>query len=283
MNAKFFKKILLIFRVILILIVLILIFWLFLKDFVGGGTLVIKNDFETKDEQISDLEPAVRIREKEQTRDGDWYQSMYVDPVYFKINPPREFERARIKIRFKSERQPFFQVGVKGGAGELDFKFSTLEFRKLDELKWDRMRQGDLVLYQRFSRYKSIQDFMNEPPTDGRIAVYNLELKILEEEKYQSAVLNQKTDLEHVSYIIASYREAEEEERGWKVGEAEFEISRANFFDGRLVFILSAPEIDLNKGEIDISEIEVTLTRPEVRLGNLFGEMREYLKDWVDK
>lgn len=283
MSIKFLKKMLVVFRALLILVVLILLFWLFGKDFAGSGILVFRNDFCEKDKQISDLYPHVRIREKEQTHDGDWYQNIFIDPVYFKINPPREFNKAKVRIKYRILKQPFFQVGIKQGRGELDFKFATLEFKKLDELKWDKIRDGELVLYQRYKKYNWLRDFLNNLPTDGRIATYEIDLEILNSKEYQTTILNQKTDLDHVDYIIGKYKESEEDDDGWKVGEAEFEISRLNFEDGRLIFILSAPEININKGDVDISEIVVTLERPAFEFGNIFSELREYVRNWVDK
>lgn len=281
MSIIYLKKILKIFRALLILSALCLFFWLFLKDFVPSGILVVKNDFEFKDKQISDLYPDVRVRQKQQNGDGDWYQDMYVDPVYFKVNPPREFKRVKLRIKYKIERQPFFQVGLKSGPGELDFQFSPMEFEKLDDLDWYELRNEDLVLFQKSKRYNSIKEFLNNLPRDGRVAVYNMNLEIPSVRGYQSTVLNLKTDLNHVSYVIAKYKEPTISEE-WKINEAEFEISKDNYFDGRLVFILSAPDIDLNRGDINISEIEVRLERPKFQWSNFTNEMGDYLKGVFD-
>jgi len=280
---KILKKILFTVRIFLILGVLILMFYLFLRDFAGNGVIIFKNDFSLiKDRQISDLYPHVRIKEKVQTSKGDWYQNVFIDPVYFKINPPREFDKARFRIKFRAQKQSLFAVGVKAGPGELDFDFETMGFLKLDNIDWHETREGETVLYQKYKRYNSISDFLGNLPKDGRIAFYNLELEDLDTEGYRTTILNQKTDLEHVSYILAKYKEPKVMD-DWRVNEVEFDISQDNFYDGRLIFILSAPEIDQNKGDLDISEIEVTLLRPEVTLGNLLGSLREYLGNWVDK
>ena len=284
------KKVIIIFRLFLIACAIILFFWLFIKDFIPSGVLVVKNDFFYKDIQISDLYPHVRVREIEKDKDGDWFQNMYIDPVYFKVNPPREFYKAKLKIKYKTERQPFFQTGIKQGIGALDFKFAPLEFKRLDDLDWDKIRKGNLVLYQKNKRYNSIDDFLENPPKDGRIAIYNMDLELFDLEKYKTCVLNLETDLNYVSYIIADYIGPEIKDGSlgvardrWKISEAEFEISRENFEDGRLIFILSAPNIDDNKGDINISDIEVTLLRPEFKWSNALSEFKEYARSVFDK
>ena len=285
------KKIIILFRTSLVICAFILFLWLFLKDFAPSGVLVLKNDFSPlladgsntgKDKQISDLYPHVRVREMEKDEYGDWFQNMYVDPVYFKVNPPREFYKAKLKIKYKTERQTFFQAGVKEGLGDLDFKFAPLEFLALDNLSWHKIRKNGLILYQKNRRYNSIDEFFENPPKDGRIAIYNMDMEILDSKKYRTCVLNLKTDLDYVSYIIADYVEPKIKD-GWKFSEAEFDISRENFEDGRLIFILSAPNIDVNKGSIDISEIIVELQRPQFKWNNMIGEFKEYLRSVIDK
>jgi len=282
MNRIYLEKILNIVRLLLITIAVVIAFWLFSKDFVGGGVLVLKNDFQLKDSQISVLYPDVRVREPEQDENEDWYQNMYVDPVYFKVNLPREFDKVRLRIKYRTNRQPYFQVGVKAGPGELDFEFFPLEFQKLDKLDWDKVSNDELTLYQKTKRFASIEEFLDDLPRDGRIALYNLDLEIPDRERYILTILNSKTDLDHVSYILTDYREPEIEGI-WKIGETEFEISRENFELGKLIFIFSAPELDINKGDIDISEIVVVLERPRFRVSNLFSEFGEYLRSVVDK
>jgi len=213
--------------------------------------------------------------------DGDWYQEKVNDPVNFYINPPRDFERAIVRIKYKVERQPLFQLGVKAGAGDLDFLLETVEFVKLDNLAWPKIRQGAAVLYQKNQKYKSLEEFLNNLPKDGRIALYNYDLKINNKSQYLLTTLNAKTDLSHVSYILAKYNEPKIE-GVWKVNEVVFPISRANIFEGKLVFMLSAPELDVNKGEIDISEIQATFSRQKFEETRLFSEVGDYLREAFD-
>lgn len=281
MIKYFLEKLIVLFRLMLVIAALILFVWLVRKDMVLSGVLIIKNDFGVKDRQISDLTPPARVRAPAQRLDGDWYQEMIVDPVYFYINPPRDFERVTVRIKYKTERQPLFQFGVKAGAGDLDFLLETAEFVKLDNLAWPKIRQGDLVLYQKNQKYKGLEEFLNNLPKDGRIALHNYDLKAGDKSQYLLTILNAKTDLSHVSYILAKYNEPKIE-GAWKVNEIIFPISRANIFEGKLVFMLSAPELDINKGEIDISEIQATFSRQKFDKARLFSEMGAYLKEAFD-
>lgn len=254
------------------------LFFLFYKDFVPSGRLVIINDFRSKSKLIFDLEPAVRLRKIRADRQGNFYQAIFIDPVYFNVNSPRFFEKAKVKIIYKNKNQPLFQLGLKQDAASWNFDFRTLEFQKIDNLDWHRLQSGNLLLLQKSKQYETIEDFLRQPPTKGRIASYNYEPDWPNSGQYLLTTLNSQTDLDHVSYIIANYLPPSFND-DYKIVEAEFPVSRAMLDAGKLNFMFSAPEIDLNKIQIDIYEIKVTLEREPVTTRNLWRELYEYFKD----
>lgn len=252
--------------------------FLFYKDFVPSGKMTIVNDFKNKSQLVSDLYPDIRIRKIERDEAGEFYQTMFIDPVYFEIIPPRTFRKVKVVIRYKNENQSLFQYGVKRGKEGWAFDFRTLEFQKIDKLSWPKLQAGNLILLEKRKEYESIENFLLTPPTRGRIAQFNYSLETASPDDYLLTVLNTKTDLDHVSYIIANYTPPVVDEE-IKTAKAEFDIDRSDLDEGKLVFMLSAPEMDINKNEIDIYELAVELEREPLRLRNAVRQVKEYLKD----
>ncbi|MBU4332099.1 hypothetical protein KKD19_04415 [Patescibacteria group bacterium] len=281
MDILHLKKILKLTKAGLILFFVFLFCYLFYKDFVPSGKLVIINNFQNKSQLISDLYPDVRVEKIKQDEQGNFYQTMFIDPVYFKINPPRAFRKATIKIVYKNKEQSLFQIGLKLGEEGWVFDFKTLEFQKIDDLSWYKLQKDNLILLQKSRRYREIDDFLLEPPTQGRIAQFGYTLELANPADYLLTALNTKTDLNHISYIIARYIQPEVDDSDIKTAQAEFFIDRSFLVDGKLVFIFSAPEMDVNKREIDIYEIQVALEREPLKLGNTIRQAGGYLKDII--
>ncbi len=120
------KKILKIFRIILICFVSGVIFWLFYKDFVPNGQLVVENNFEKRSALISGLYPFERLKGIEKGADIS-YETIYIDPVYFDLTIPRFFKTAKIIIKYQNPSHNLFQLGIKDVNSDWNFLFKTIE------------------------------------------------------------------------------------------------------------------------------------------------------------
>ncbi|MCD6471355.1 hypothetical protein J7K86_02405, partial [bacterium] len=111
---KTFKKSLFwLWQTVLILVALILIFWLFQKNLVPNGYLKIKKTFTSETSLfkkqtnfISDFYPKGRISEIALDKDKNYFQKIFTEPIYFKINLPRSnFNKIKIKMFYKIKNQ----------------------------------------------------------------------------------------------------------------------------------------------------------------------------------
>lgn len=120
------KNIIKIFRIILICLASGIIFWLFYKDFVPNGQLVVENNFKKRAALISGLYPFERLRGIEKEADV-YYETIYIDPVYFDLTIPRFFKTAKVIIKYQNPSHNLFQLGLKDVNSDWNFLFKTIE------------------------------------------------------------------------------------------------------------------------------------------------------------
>lgn len=115
-------------RLILISFLLILLIYFTWTNFVPTGVLKIEKKIGKQSPYFSDFYPSVRIKEVEQEKttgsEKIYFRRMIIDPVYFDLLMPRQFEKAKIKIKYQNPDQPLFQIGLKriDRAWSFDFK-----------------------------------------------------------------------------------------------------------------------------------------------------------------
>ena len=113
-------------RFSLILLFLALLSYLTWANFVPSGLLKIEKKINKPSPYFSDFYPSVRMKKIEQDENGIFFQRMVIDPVYFDLLMPRQFEKAKVKIKYQNPNQPLFQIGLK----RIDQPW-TFDFRKL--------------------------------------------------------------------------------------------------------------------------------------------------------
>lgn len=97
--------------------------------------------------------------------------------VYFTTTVPFDFDSASVKIYYKNINPN--QTIALGYQSNKDWKyeFRNIDIPALNKLNW--IRNGyETVLYQRVQRYKSVDEFLNDPPYDGIIGTYEYETEI---------------------------------------------------------------------------------------------------------
>ena len=76
------------------------------ENLTPSGVLEVQYDFNTVSPFITSLLPGDRALAITRDAAGVAYQAIIGDPVYFRLRPPRHFDRADIAIRFQNDHQP---------------------------------------------------------------------------------------------------------------------------------------------------------------------------------
>lgn len=274
------KKLLTIYRIILIILALVFLGWLIDKNMVKEGELKITKDFCSDSLFISDLYPEERVGQVEK---NNCWQRIFVEPAYFKVNVPRTFERIQLKITYFNPDQDIVQIGLmKKKEHPLDWRFTLkpMENSYLDNLSWFKLEEQGISLWQREKEFNSIYDFVNNLPLSEKILTffYNFSPEILRErEEIEEWEL--KDSLENKDYLIADYispKIISNSNKEWKEQTVDFwagqEHLNGNFYE----FMISAPGFNNQRKEILIKNIEVRLKRPPTNWSNLIVDLKDY-------
>lgn len=149
----------------------------FNRYFVPLGKLEITYDFSEDSEYISHLGPWQRLLPPEESN-GDWFQGIKDDLVYFDAQIPRWFQTAIAEITFQNPIVPIVEIGARiNQAG--DYLTKPLENKLIDSLAWSRIEANGIVLYQKNPKYADLQSFISAPPQNEIIGeyFYNFNLK----------------------------------------------------------------------------------------------------------
>tara|TARA_Y100000310_G_C20685019_1_gene818424 strand:- start:828 stop:2345 length:1518 start_codon:yes stop_codon:yes gene_type:complete len=175
---KFKKTSLWFIKLAIYLVPVFLLSWLISRDVVSSGELDASYDFTELSPFVSVLRPADRVEEPIEEANGNIYQTITNQPVYFDVRRPRRFDTARVTISYRNHDQPVFQLGALVDNEIWQFDLKPLENKALDQLyndklHWTSLRQGKTVLFQQGEEYLTVQDFLGNRPDPNRIAIYN--------------------------------------------------------------------------------------------------------------
>ena len=98
-------------RVVLIAIPIFAFLWLLDKNFVLSGTLETVYGFDKNNPIISVLKPAGRVLQIEQNKQGDYWQPIIIDPVYFDLHLPTKFKQATLIFVYQTPKDQIVKVG----------------------------------------------------------------------------------------------------------------------------------------------------------------------------
>lgn len=155
-----FASLLWLVRGITILLTIVLFYYVFNQYFFPSGKLEVIYDFEEDSIYISHLEPWQRLLPPEE-ENGVWSQRIKDDLVYFNVNNPRWFERITAEIVFSNEDQNIFEIGARVNSAN-GYQNKPLRNKIIDELKWEKINEGDIALYQKEVMYDTIGDFVTD-------------------------------------------------------------------------------------------------------------------------
>lgn len=158
-------------RIILWTGLAVLTAWLLSMAVVPTGRVSYVYDFTKPNYFIKKLTPEERLAPL-----AGGAQAVKGDPVYFALRTQRTFDTARLTIKFRNpDKLPIIEAGVLVDKKIWRYDTRPLENKVIDELaqSWTMTREGETVLLQKEKRYDSIKDFLDKPPAESEIALYN--------------------------------------------------------------------------------------------------------------
>lgn len=110
-------------------------------------------------------------------------QTILGGPVYFKLNTPRKFDQAKVKVVYRTNpnfKHSQIELGLLMNKQQWQYQLKPLENKVIEQTQknWSMIKKGDEILLQRNHTYDSIADFKKQPPYFEKLAVYNDNLKI---------------------------------------------------------------------------------------------------------
>ncbi|MFA5076349.1 MAG: hypothetical protein WC480_02950 [Patescibacteria group bacterium] len=118
-------------RGVLIIAPIMLALFLVHQDLVVSGQLAAEYDFKHNSPFILTLGPKERISEI-QKENGDYYQSLYDDPIYFDLRLPRNFKIVTFWITYRAN--PAGQIKLAGFVNKDQWQFIQQEFTEVKDL-----------------------------------------------------------------------------------------------------------------------------------------------------
>lgn len=164
------------------MIPLSIFFWLIYKDLVVSGRLNASYDFENRSPFITVLRPQSRVSDIMTTKDGDYFQNIKQEPIYFDVRLPRKFQKAEVKIKYKNFDQTIFEIGAMTDRERWNFDLKPIENKAInfllqDKFHWSHIEEGDTLLFQKNKKYEKIDDFIEKLPPLETLAVYNYNIE----------------------------------------------------------------------------------------------------------
>lgn len=258
---------------------LMLFVMIFNQYFLPAGKLEIEYDFSEDSEFIAHLEPWQRLTPIENVN-GDWFQSMTDDLVYFNVKIPRLFQTITAEITFQNDVMPVLEIGSRADSAG-NYLSVPIQNKRIDSVDWPVLTSDGVNLYQKINKYKDIQSFIANPPEDELIGEYYYDLaKDTEKNQENKTVIkiDNNTDIDSLDYIITKYNKPTYS--GWTINSATFDMARLYKDDrGDLRFRISAPGLNESDGAIKISKIKIIYQKPPITVSNILPKIKNKINN----
>ncbi len=119
-------------RIILILIPVSILAVLVYKDFNPAGYLKVDYDFCHSDPFISKFSPHGRVLDIQQ-QGTDCTQPMVIDPVYFDLRLPQQFDQARIKLWYQKDSSTPLTIGPALDLANWQWQLQDIHYLKTED------------------------------------------------------------------------------------------------------------------------------------------------------
>ncbi len=122
---------------------------------------------------ISDIYPGDRVGNLKNDDNGQLVLPIKNDGSYFDVTLPLlSFDNLDLSLElYRPESVSEVKLGIPRGANQ-HFAEVLLSQEYLDDLDWDYIADGDLLLWQKERKYESIDEFLNSPPQGEITAVH---------------------------------------------------------------------------------------------------------------
>ncbi|NIV04497.1 MAG: hypothetical protein GWN59_07840, partial [Calditrichae bacterium] len=154
----------------------ILLVWLFNLNFVPSGVLEKSFDFSAPSAYADYLVPQQRVTGVMKD-DGESFQQILEEPVYFHVHLPSSFNKMVVGVKFKPDTQSLLEYGPLITEEAWQYDLRPLYNQVLEDLGWPSVAKDGVKLYQRQSKYLSVEEFLSDTPPMNEIAVYNYTLE----------------------------------------------------------------------------------------------------------
>ena len=138
---------------------------------------------------ISEFTPHGRALDRERnSENGEFYQRIVSDPVYFSVQLPSAYPELQIEIDYQNPNQSIVELGVQlsDDTTQWAYDLQPLENKFVDDSTWERVESDDYVLLQREPTYVSVEEFLAQPPKQSRVGTYRTNLNLpLTDDTYQ--------------------------------------------------------------------------------------------------
>ncbi len=138
--------------------------WLLNQELVPTGTFAVRHDVADESPFIDRLLPDARV---------DLAGNITNDPAFFFVHPHRAFDSVDAEIWFQNDKAPIVELGALGNVEAQAYDLHPLQNLIIDNLGWIRLEKDGKVLLQRTLTYRSIDEFLANPPAISTVATYH--------------------------------------------------------------------------------------------------------------
>lgn len=178
MDKEKLKKFHKIIRIVLIIIPIIIFIWLVDKNLVPSGKLSAQYNFEKISPFISRLYPVGRVLGVEKTAQGEYYQSIIIDPVYFNVHLPVSFKKAHFILKYQTKNNFNVRLGYQVGQG---FKYYFKSLIPIGEEGEWLVAEADFDLANAYIKNNKLAFAISSPQLDergGEIKITSIQLTL---------------------------------------------------------------------------------------------------------
>ena len=240
------------------------------------GVREIRHTLDSQHVMVKGPTPEVRVLENKGFVSENYWE-IIIDPVYFHVFIPRQYDRVVVELEYMADAVPLIQLGGALGKTGWNFAWHCVQNTALDTIDWPCLRDEDRGwwLCQKNPQYRSIENFLLAPPRYAKIVNYNFALP----EGFERLAIdgyNHETNLETYDYIIAKYTPPAIE-GDWKRSVAEFSFDELYQSPDGLQFALSAPGIDDRSQKVNIRSITFRYEKDPMTLRDVWRKFKEKL------
>jgi hypothetical protein len=120
--------------------------------------------------RIGPLVPESRVGAVQTAADGTAYRAVNNEPVNFDVKIPRDFDSAEVTVKY-SGNPKIFEIGGLASRETWTNEMRPAENAAIDGLKWTRLAENGLILYERRPDFKTVSEFLSKMPSSG-VATY---------------------------------------------------------------------------------------------------------------